>query len=223
MTSGGGWPVWQGTFLPFGEEYNPQISSNHYKFTGKERDSESGLDYLGARYYANSLGRFSSIDPIHFQASTLNDPQKFNLYAYVRNSPLRLIDPDGKAARLPDDEQKRKKALEGMKAAVGKQAGEYLYDNKVVHTDANGNTTTEHYVGIYTKGPDGKGPLFDSINQNAAEIGSLINSREVVEVTTVASGTVVTNDQGQSMVIGPGQSHLKTELTGRTALRLKCN
>src|SRR5205085_2370746 len=31
LSSGGGWPVWQGTFLPFGEEYNPQISSNNYK------------------------------------------------------------------------------------------------------------------------------------------------------------------------------------------------
>ena len=32
LTSGGGWPVSQGTFLPFGEEYNPQISSNNYKY-----------------------------------------------------------------------------------------------------------------------------------------------------------------------------------------------
>src|SRR5215471_17937876 len=49
LTAGGGWPTWQGTFLPYGEEYNPQVTSNHYKFTGKERDNESGLDYFGAR------------------------------------------------------------------------------------------------------------------------------------------------------------------------------
>ena len=62
MTSGGGWPVWQGTFLPYGEEYNAQIGTNHYKFTGKERDDESGLDYFGARYYGNALGRFITPD-----------------------------------------------------------------------------------------------------------------------------------------------------------------
>jgi hypothetical protein len=62
MTSDGGWPVWQGTFLPYGEEYNQQITTNHYKFTGKERDSESGLDYFGARYYGSGLGRFVKPD-----------------------------------------------------------------------------------------------------------------------------------------------------------------
>ena len=51
MTSGQGWPIWQGTFLPFGEEYNPQISSNNYRYGGHEHDNESGLDSYGARYY----------------------------------------------------------------------------------------------------------------------------------------------------------------------------
>src|SRR5213595_1313906 len=63
ITSGHGWPIWQGAFLPFGEEYNPQISSNNYKFNGKEHDSESGLDHFRARYYSNALGRWSSPDP----------------------------------------------------------------------------------------------------------------------------------------------------------------
>ena len=35
-------------------------------FTGKERDSESGNDYFGARYYAASMGRFMSPDPMGF-------------------------------------------------------------------------------------------------------------------------------------------------------------
>src|SRR5258707_13032986 len=37
-------------------------SNNHYKFTGKERDSETGLDYFGARYYSNGLGRWITPD-----------------------------------------------------------------------------------------------------------------------------------------------------------------
>ena len=36
--------------------------SNHYKFTGKERDAETGLDYFGARHYSNGLGRFITPD-----------------------------------------------------------------------------------------------------------------------------------------------------------------
>jgi len=57
------------------------------RYTGKERDSESGNDYFGARYYASSMGRFMSPDfsdaavPIPF--ANLNDPQTLNLYAYV--------------------------------------------------------------------------------------------------------------------------------------------
>src|SRR5437764_7507001 len=99
MTSGQGWTIWQGTFLTYGEEYNPQISSNHYKFTGKERDSESGLDYFGARYYGNALGRFITPDwsstPVPIPYADLIDPQSLNQYTYVRNLPTTRVDPDG--------------------------------------------------------------------------------------------------------------------------------
>jgi RHS repeat-associated protein len=67
-----------------------------YKFTGKERDSESGLDNFGARYGASSLGRFMTPDPIFMTRHRLVDPQQWNLYAYVRNNPLNLTDPTGK-------------------------------------------------------------------------------------------------------------------------------
>ena len=94
LSNGHGYPVWQGTFLPFGEEYNPQITDNHYKFTGKERDSESGLDYFGARYYGSNMGRFMTPDPL---LSTLRpgNPQTFNRYTYTLNNPLRYTDPTG--------------------------------------------------------------------------------------------------------------------------------
>ena len=68
---------------------------NIYKFTGKERDSESGLDNFGARYNASTLGRFMSPDPKQIGAH-LFDPQTLNRYAYTRNNPLAYIDPDGK-------------------------------------------------------------------------------------------------------------------------------
>jgi RHS repeat-associated protein len=65
------------------------------KFTGKERDSESGLDNFGARYMGSSLGRFMSPDPIYIEEQRMFDPQLLNLYSYVRNNPLNLTDPSG--------------------------------------------------------------------------------------------------------------------------------
>jgi len=63
-----------------------------YHFTGKERDSESGLDNFGARYDASSMGRFMTPDPL---GGHLTDPQTLNKYAYVRNNPVTLTDPTG--------------------------------------------------------------------------------------------------------------------------------
>ncbi|HLA10388.1 MAG TPA: RHS repeat-associated core domain-containing protein [Pyrinomonadaceae bacterium] len=60
----------------------------------KERDNETGLDYFVARYYSNTQGRFTSVDPEGAGAS-LDDPQSWNGYAYSFNNPLRFIDPDG--------------------------------------------------------------------------------------------------------------------------------
>jgi RHS repeat-associated protein len=70
-----------------------------YLSTGKERDTESGNDYFGARYYASTMGRFMSPDwsakvmPVPY--AKLNDPQSLNLYAYVMNNPMTRFDADG--------------------------------------------------------------------------------------------------------------------------------
>jgi RHS repeat-associated protein len=70
--------------------------------TGKERDPESGLDYFGARYYSGPHGRFTSPD-VPLIDQTPADPQSWNLYAYVRNNPLRFIDPLGRECVKLDD------------------------------------------------------------------------------------------------------------------------
>lgn len=63
--------------------------------TGKERDSESGNDYFGARYYASSMGRFMSPDPSGLLAQKPQNPQSWNLYTYALNNPLINLDPTG--------------------------------------------------------------------------------------------------------------------------------
>jgi RHS repeat-associated protein len=87
-------------FYPWGGELQFLANdSNHYKFTGKERDGETGLDYFGARYYSNVLGRFVTPDwaakPEAVPYAEFANPQSLNLYSYVRNNPLTLIDEDG--------------------------------------------------------------------------------------------------------------------------------
>jgi RHS repeat-associated protein len=62
------------------------------RFTGQILDPESGLYYYGARYYDPELARFISPDPI---VPSPGDPQTLNRYSYVRNNPVRYIDPSG--------------------------------------------------------------------------------------------------------------------------------
>jgi len=70
-------------------------SADHYMFTGKERDSESGLDNFGKRYNGSSLGRFTTPDPMGILKQKLIDPQQWNMYSYSRNNPVRFTDPTG--------------------------------------------------------------------------------------------------------------------------------
>ncbi|HNY42362.1 MAG TPA: RHS repeat-associated core domain-containing protein, partial [Bryobacteraceae bacterium] len=73
------------------------------KFTGKERDAETGLDYFGARYMSAAQGRFTSPDPFNavdeLGGQTFEDylanPQYWNKYAYSLNNPLKYKDSDG--------------------------------------------------------------------------------------------------------------------------------
>jgi RHS repeat-associated protein len=63
--------------------------------SSKERDTETGLDYFGARHYSGAQGRFMTTDPIIISSNRLSDPQLLNAYAYVRNNPLRFVDLNG--------------------------------------------------------------------------------------------------------------------------------
>jgi RHS repeat-associated protein len=81
-------------YYPFGTEVVVASGVNKYKFTGKERDTETGLDYFSARYYGNAFGRFITPDPL-MSSGHPYDPQSWNRYTYVLNNPLRYTDPTG--------------------------------------------------------------------------------------------------------------------------------
>jgi RHS repeat-associated protein len=104
-------------YLPFGEDLSTgreatpgygAIDGVRQKFTSKERDDETALNYFGARYYASSLGRFSGTDPISITKERLTDPARFNMYAYCRNNPMMYIDPDGKDLILANETAKNR-------------------------------------------------------------------------------------------------------------------
>jgi RHS repeat-associated protein len=82
-------------YYPFGDT---RIESgeyeNDYTYTGKERDEDTELLYYEARYYNSNIGRFISIDP---WSGDITDPQSLNKYAYVRNNPLKYVDPEGES------------------------------------------------------------------------------------------------------------------------------
>ena len=117
--------VFRRDFLPFGEEllagvgsrattqgYGTNSDSVRQKFTGQERDAETGLDFFEARYYSGAQGRFTSPDEFTggpdelfdfacdaadnptFYANIAN-PQSLNKYQYCYNNPLTYVDPDG--------------------------------------------------------------------------------------------------------------------------------
>ncbi len=111
-----------------GNDYCPG-GTQHYKFTGKERDAESGLDNFGARYDASSMGRFMTPDPLYIEAHRLVDPQRLNLYGYVRNNPLNLTDATGLDVTCTGD--KCTDYLKALQKDVSFKLG-YDKDGKVV-------------------------------------------------------------------------------------------
>ncbi len=90
------------TSLPFGDAQTTTGSCGDpspMHLTGKERDSESGLDNFGGRYYSSQYARFITPDwsttPGPVPYANFSDPQTLNLYGYARNNPTTYIDRDG--------------------------------------------------------------------------------------------------------------------------------
>jgi len=104
LTDAGGAVVARHDYLPFGVEIpggsagrttlwgtNDNVTQ---KFTGQERDQETGFDFFQARYFGSAQARFNSPDPFNAGADIVN-PQSWNGYAYVLNNPMNATDPTG--------------------------------------------------------------------------------------------------------------------------------
>ena len=94
ITDLSGQPVQHLQYKPFGGDYIDQQDPNteyseRFRFTGKERDAETGYDYFGARYYSSSLGIWLSVDPMSDKYPSISP------YVYCADNPMRLVDPKG--------------------------------------------------------------------------------------------------------------------------------
>ncbi len=109
--------------LPFGDELT--ASGGEHRFTAHQRDDETGLDYMLARYYSATLSRFTSGDPV----------PTGNLYAYVYGNPVLLSDPTGMTAggnpHAEEDERDRDEA----RRANGHMRWGFFEDDRLFDAD----------------------------------------------------------------------------------------
>ena len=169
-------------YVPYGEEIPPiggrgslwsASLGAEQKFTGKERDEETGLDYFDERYFSAAQGRFTSVDPQNAGAIPI-DPQSWNGYAYGRNNPLKYTDPTGTNYTLCDAEGQNCRDLSD------KQYDQYLasIQKTNISVSASGNISFQNANGSVTK--LGTANYYNEKNVQAAEsitnqVGPIVN------------------------------------------------
>jgi RHS repeat-associated protein len=149
--------------------------------TGKERDTESGLDDFDARHYGSSLGRFMQPDPM---GGHLEDPQTLNRYAYVRNNPLSLADPTGLDFYLSCTQTKDNASTcqsqtvgydkngNAQTATVQGVTGDNGFTATQIGNDANGNLVDRTTgTGAYTADVTGSGVQLSNNAEKHRQLG----------------------------------------------------
>ncbi len=128
---------------------------NGSRCTGKERDTESGLDYMGARYYSNGLGRWITPDwsavPVPVPYADLTDPQSLNQYSYVRGLPTVRVDVDGHQTSDPPSANVLSRAVSGCQDVGGNtcSAIRNLAQSQAQTSGEVGNETPQRVVITY--------------------------------------------------------------------------
>ena len=186
----------QTDYSPYGGEiWVNGTNVNHYKFNGKERDSESGLDNFGARYNASSLGRFMTPDwaarPTTVPYAVFGDPQSLNLYSYVRNDPISQADADGheisEQARCPDPNGCTPASLDTQASMPSKQKPKESPAQNTPPVDANGNPVAPKLL------PPPEAELKTDMNGHTTTFLAT-DSKDKLTVTTIETSNDVTKN-----------------------------
>lgn len=163
ITDGQGLPVQFMHYMPYGELWYDQQASAYderYKFTGKERDRESGYDFFGARYYSSAVLSWLSVDPWSDKYPHISP------YAYCAWNPMNYVDPDGRDVYQYDNEtgdfklyQKTEDNFDQIgKFTYNRKSGEYL---PKLGRDGNIKTYSDH---LGNSNQIAKGILKDGLN-----------------------------------------------------------
>jgi RHS repeat-associated protein len=184
-------------YYPWGGELQLSASdSNHYKFAGKERDTETQLDYFGARYYFNAAGRFATPDWAARAASVpyaeFGDPQSLNLYTYVRNTPMTTYDLDGHDFAKVWEDIKEGLSQISVKATIGLGIGGKVASVKGVKVRAEAAVKAN----VEFSGPEGKVKVSQSVEvgvtagANGKQVGLGVSAEQVKVSVDARTGEV---------------------------------
>jgi RHS repeat-associated protein len=172
-------------YLPFGEELYAGIDgrlatqgytgdNSRQKFTQKERDNETGLDFFEARYYGSQSGRFTSPDPL---GGHTEDPQTLNRYTYVRNDPGVLTDPSGLDFYLTCE----KNSATCHNGRVGTTDKKGNFTATIISNDKNGGLVDQS-GNVYTARISGQGVSFNGAGSKEYVQGVFLNGTNATTV-----------------------------------------
>ncbi|HWB95468.1 MAG TPA: RHS repeat-associated core domain-containing protein [Bryobacteraceae bacterium] len=182
-----------------------------------------GLDYFGERYFSSAQGRFTSPDALIMKKEWLSDPQRWNHYAYVRNNPLKYIDPNGEDLEiyiyygkdLTDEQKKYLQAnMKQIQAAIAEKFKKAGVD-KVEFRDAT-KLTDKQVAAIRANNPAGVATL-NFVNQSFAghSLGGANGATDaplsVVSLKNTFEGSLInpaaTDDATKTFRLGEVASH----------------
>ena len=177
---------------PYGGERTPYTNSctqNNYKFEGKERDTETGNDDFGARYYSNRFGRWLSADwsnvPVAVPYANLTNPQTLNLYAMVADDPESFADLDGHCVTGASGawcvdaltaESAKKATQQPPPPAQEKPEHEVALANEKIKDNGDGNTGRVEVGYAKATNTSGKGNIGGSVEAGGANVTITTNS-----------------------------------------------
>jgi RHS repeat-associated protein len=219
-------------YLPYGEEWCPGPPAGvcgsvppgqSRRFTGKERDQETGLDYFGARYYGARIARFTTVDPVYAWTDNLTDPQGWNRYAYAHNNPIRNIDPDGRRdgkANLITPEEHQARLDQAIEVAIGVVEGilTTIVPGLEIQANSSGQAAGQVIGQVGTLG--GGGALVGRLGEGGAAarggIGPVLKGQAGVERSAAAAAARGETVIGSEITIDTSAARRRIDLATRT-------
>ena len=142
ITDSSGQAVQHMQYLPYGEtKLDQRTSSYHerYTFSGKEKDSETGYYYFGARYYNSDLSLWLSVDPMADKYPSLSP------YNYCAWNPMKIVDPNGDSVFITGDDASKKEALRQIQQKSSNLTFS-IDGNNMLTCKGNAKTKMEKYM-----------------------------------------------------------------------------